>query len=92
MTWQRLAMVNSDHVRKALWADWMASSTSAAVACGAWAITRPVLESVTSMYFSAADSRHSLSMQILSVFTSFTTCAISVLSYPGYLRMGIATM
>ena len=43
------------------------------------------------MYFSVADSRHSLSMQILSVFTAFTTCAISFLSYPGYLRMRIPT-
>ena len=69
-----------DQVSNAVWADWMASSTSAAVQHGVSANTSPVEESVTGMYLPDVDSRHSLSMQNLSFFTSVTTCAISFLS------------
>ena len=63
----------------ALWADSMAASTSAAVQHGAFANTSPVLESVTSMYLSVCDSRHSPSTQYFSIWTSvFSTVAIAV--------------
>ncbi len=65
-----------DQVWNALWALSMAPSTSAAVQQGASANTSPVEESVTGMYLSVADSRHSPSTQYLRVFTSVMAWAI----------------
>ena len=62
-TWVRTAAGLSDHRTKAWWADSMAAVTSAAVQHGAWAKTSPVLESVTGVYTSVADARHSPSTQ-----------------------------
>ena len=50
---------NLDHAGNAACAEAIASSTSSAVQHGTRAITSPVLESVTSMYFSDFDSFHS---------------------------------
>ena len=68
-----------DQVWKARWARLDGLSTSAAVQHGALANTSPVLESVTSMYVSVVDSRHSPSTQYFSICTSvFSTVAIVV--------------
>ena len=50
--------LDDDKIREAC-AEAIASSTSSGVQQGTCAITSPVLESVTSMYFSAFDSFHS---------------------------------
>jgi hypothetical protein len=65
----------------------MAASTSPAVQQGASAKTSPVLESVTGIYLSAADSRHSPLMQYFRVSTLATSLYLALslsmdLTYP----------
>jgi hypothetical protein len=60
----------ADQPGKAAFAAATALSTSSTVQQGASAITFPVLEFVTGMYFVVDDSRHSLFTQYLNRFAS----------------------